>query len=42
MLLALRMKTEENLTLQRELAQKNEYIKLLTENIKARGSTHSA
>jgi len=41
MLIALRMKTEENLTLQRELAQKNEYIKLLIENIKARDSTRS-
>ncbi len=38
----LRIKTEEILTLQKELNQKNEYIRLLTENIKARDSIHSA
>jgi glycosyltransferase involved in cell wall biosynthesis len=37
---ALRIKTEENLSLQKELNHKNEYIKLLIENIKARDSTH--
>jgi glycosyltransferase involved in cell wall biosynthesis len=35
----LRIKTEENLILQKELISKNEYIRLLTENIKARDST---
>jgi glycosyltransferase involved in cell wall biosynthesis len=39
---ALRIKTEENLALQKELMHKNEYIRLLTENIKARDSIHSA
>jgi hypothetical protein len=38
---ALRIKTEENLALQKELMHKNEYIRLLTENIKARGLAHS-
>jgi glycosyltransferase involved in cell wall biosynthesis len=37
----LRKLTEDNLSLQKELDKKNEYIKLLTENIKARDSTHS-
>jgi len=37
----LRKKTEENLKLQKELDQKNAYIKLLIENIQGRGSTHS-
>jgi hypothetical protein len=35
---ALLIKTEENLALQKEVMHKNEYIRLLTENIKARGS----
>lgn len=38
---ALRIKTEENLALQKELNQKNEYIRLLIENIKARDSARS-
>jgi len=38
----LRIKTEEILGLQKELNHKNEYIKLLTESIKARDSTHLA
>ena len=38
----LRKKTEENLALQKELDQKNEIIKRLIENIRARDSTHSA
>lgn len=39
---ALRKKTEENMALQKELNKKNEYIKLLTENIKARDLVHSS
>lgn len=38
---ALRIKTTENLALQKEIQNKNEYIRLLVENIKARDSTHS-
>lgn len=37
---ALRIKTEENFALQKDIANKNEYIRLLTESIKARGLTH--
>ena len=37
----LRMKTEENILLQKELNSKKEYIRLLTENIKARDSIRS-
>jgi glycosyltransferase involved in cell wall biosynthesis len=36
----LRKKTEENLSLQKELEKKNEYIKLLLGNIRAHDSTH--
>ena len=35
-------KTEENIALQKELDQKNEYIKLLVENIKSRDLSHSS
>jgi len=37
----LRIKTEENILLQKELNSKKEYIRLLTENIKARDSIRS-
>lgn len=42
LMVALSMKTEENLALQKELEQKNAYIKLLVENIKSRDSSHSS
>jgi glycosyltransferase involved in cell wall biosynthesis len=38
---ALRKKTEENMALQKELDKKNEYIKLLVENIKTRDLSRS-
>jgi glycosyltransferase involved in cell wall biosynthesis len=42
LLIALSMKTEEILMLQKELEQKNEYIKRLVENIKSRDSPRSS
>lgn len=42
LMVALSMKTEENIALQKELDQKNEYIKLLVENIKSRDLSRSS
>lgn len=42
LIVALSMKTEENIALQKELDQKNEYIKLLVENIKSRDLSRSS
>lgn len=39
LMVALRKKTEENIALEKELDSKNEYIKLLVENIKSRDSS---